>query len=124
MEPYKYTYPEEEELQPRRKFNPGIFVALLIGLVIGGIGGYVLGRQSQGMESLPGLQDSPRIILIANAILVVAILILAIQKTQRRLQISSSQMHNEVRIKILSMVITALVMAGLIAFLVYSGKLQ
>jgi high-affinity Fe2+/Pb2+ permease len=123
MEPYKYTYPEEEELQTRRKTNVGVYITLLIGLVIGGVGGYILGSQSQGMETLTWLQDSPRIVLLANTILVVAILIIAIMKAQRRVQGSSNQVHTQIRIRILSMVIAGLVMAGLIAFLMYSGKL-
>ena len=124
MEPYEYTYPEEEEQTPRRKAKPSIIIALIIGLLIGGMGGYVLGSRSTGESSLTQLSDSPYIMLIVNAIFVIAILVLAVLKGSRRVRMTDNPVHNDVRSRILSLVIAGLVMAGLIAFLVYSGKIQ
>ena len=117
MEPYKYTYPEEEQKTPPRKDNRQLFTGLFLGLLLGSVVGYILGAKDIARPGGLDLFSSPISIMMINGILVFVLLIVVLVKRSILQQSVSLGGDSTARMKIILMLLVlGLVMAGFIAF--------
>jgi hypothetical protein len=120
MEPYTYSYPEEEQQKPVRPVNRGLLAGLLIGLLIGGVLGYVLGIKTVDLPGINELFTSPILLLSANAAIVLLVLVLVLLKRSTLLSSKSISTVPTVGLQAgILILVLGLLMAGFIAFFIF-----